>query len=66
MPEWRARKAYEAWSVSTVVSHVGAAITFMTRDDEEVTVSMDRQTLALLHHHLANALAPVGASSEQP
>jgi hypothetical protein len=38
----------------------------MTRDDEEVTVSMDRQTLALLQHHLARALAPVGASSEQP
>ena len=66
MPVSRTHRTYEARGVSAAVSGVGVAISFVTRDDEEVTVMMNRQILALLQHHIAHALTPAGASSEQP
>ena len=66
MPQSRAHKTYKARSVSAAVSAVEAAISFVTPDDEEVAVTMDRQTLALLQHHIAHAIAPVSISSKQP
>ena len=66
MPPPRFDKTYELRSASATVSHDGATISFLTRDDEDLIVRMDRQTLALLQHRIAHALAPVGDSSEQP
>lgn len=62
----RLRKTYEALSVSATVSHGGAIISFLTRDDEDVVVAIDLQTLAALQRQIARGLAPVGDSSAQP
>ena len=66
MPAPRLHKTYEARSASATVSHNGASIAFLTHDDEELIFTMDRQTLALLQHRTAHALAPAADSSEQP
>ncbi len=66
MPESSAQKTCQARSAKATVSDVGAAITFTTRDDEEITIVMDRRTLLLLQHQLDHALMPGGVSSEQP
>ncbi len=66
MPESRMPKAHEARGVSATVSSFGAELSFVTREGEALIIRMDRQILALLQHHIAHALAPAGASSEQP
>ncbi len=66
MPESRTPKPHEARGVSATVWSFGAELSFVTREGDELIIRMDRQILALLQHHIAHALAPTGASSEQP
>ena len=66
MPRGRAHVVYQARSVGVGVSEVGAVLSFMTADDEEVTVTMNRLLLAFFYTHLTHAIAPIGCSIEQP
>ena len=60
------KKTCEARGVRVTVSPGGAILAFVTRDDEDLLVAVDRPTLTALQRQIARGLAPAGDSSAQP